>query len=643
MQITNKITKLFVAVAVSVVAIGMMAAPASAITQSQLVAAGFNAEQAAIVLALLGSSNTQAPAASCMTYGLPGVSGIQTAVNALGYTPALAVDGAMGPMTRAGVRWAQALVGTSVDGAWGPMTQAAYENYVAANCVVEEEEEEEQQQPGGSTGSTTLSGDGSLEIQSLFQADIELKLGQADVALELELEAEEGDIAIDRVEFNLSGVNNNLAIPTLRPWLYFSEINLWMDGSKVSTLSGQNDFSSNTPERVRFSGLNYVIEEGEKVDLAIEFKSLSALAGNRSDAIMSIVDEEIAIRYFNGLGLYSEDTEAFDVEVSFDDTLGEGEINVILSNNSPQSANIVLNETSRVNGVTVANFEVEAKDSSVKLDNIVANFATEENDTEDVLYRAYLKRGSVTMSQKPVNGTSVTFDNLNFVIAEDDIREFSIVVDFNRGDTLYVCSDAQHLTQQACEAANEDWAINLPETFTVGSVEVNAEGSDFTIIPTETLDINEDHQLFLEGLVAELTSKTQSTFQAGDATLGQFAFTFDVTAYGKTFYFRENGNDFGLSMTNDANIDIVSVSVDSNASLVNQGQSYQVNNGQTVSVTLTVQVEADAAGTQSTRLTIDDMTFYTNSGHTTGQGTFSMGAPEFRAATPVVVVDPAMQ
>ncbi|CAM5745672.1 hypothetical protein [Streptomyces afghaniensis 772] [Streptomyces afghaniensis] len=53
----------------------------------------------------------------------------QHAVNALGYTPPLDVDGEFGPLTDAGVRWLQGKVGVETDGLWGPATEAAYASY----------------------------------------------------------------------------------------------------------------------------------------------------------------------------------------------------------------------------------------------------------------------------------------------------------------------------------------------------------------------------------------------------------------------------------------------------------------------------------------------------------------------------------
>ncbi|MFC7711247.1 peptidoglycan recognition protein family protein, partial [Micromonospora lupini] len=53
----------------------------------------------------------------------------QQAVNGLGYSPPLVVDGSWGPKTDAGVRWLQGQLGVTADGLWGPGTEAAYQAY----------------------------------------------------------------------------------------------------------------------------------------------------------------------------------------------------------------------------------------------------------------------------------------------------------------------------------------------------------------------------------------------------------------------------------------------------------------------------------------------------------------------------------
>ncbi|MFB7264889.1 N-acetylmuramoyl-L-alanine amidase [Streptomyces nojiriensis] len=73
----------------------------------------------------IGGSNGGTGGGGGMTSVRP-VASQQQAVNGLGYSPALTVDGIWGPNTDAGVRWLQAKLGVGADGLWGPATEAAY-------------------------------------------------------------------------------------------------------------------------------------------------------------------------------------------------------------------------------------------------------------------------------------------------------------------------------------------------------------------------------------------------------------------------------------------------------------------------------------------------------------------------------------
>ena len=54
-----------------------------------------------------------------------GVKAIQTRINELGYTPKLDTDGWLGPLSKAGILWAQAKVAVVADGQVGPRTMTA--------------------------------------------------------------------------------------------------------------------------------------------------------------------------------------------------------------------------------------------------------------------------------------------------------------------------------------------------------------------------------------------------------------------------------------------------------------------------------------------------------------------------------------
>ncbi|MEV6175362.1 peptidoglycan-binding protein, partial [Streptomyces sp. NPDC051954] len=60
----------------------------------------------------------------------------QRAVNDLGYSPKLDVDGLWGPKTDTAVRWLQQKIGVAADGLWGPATEAAYEAYLDEGALL---------------------------------------------------------------------------------------------------------------------------------------------------------------------------------------------------------------------------------------------------------------------------------------------------------------------------------------------------------------------------------------------------------------------------------------------------------------------------------------------------------------------------
>lgn len=78
----------------------------------------------------VGGSSTPASSVSRGMTSVRSVRGQQEAVNQLGYSPRLVVDGIWGPLTDAGVRWAQRLLGVDDDGLWGPATEAAYQAHL---------------------------------------------------------------------------------------------------------------------------------------------------------------------------------------------------------------------------------------------------------------------------------------------------------------------------------------------------------------------------------------------------------------------------------------------------------------------------------------------------------------------------------
>jgi hypothetical protein len=465
-----------------------------------------------------------------------------------------------------------------------------------------------------------LSGDeGSMGYVEIFvPADLPLDLGEVETVLEVELEAVDSDIMVNRVDVLFSE----------RPWLYFDEVNLVMDGVEVATLSRSGDFTQvGSNWRARFTGLDLVIREDDTADLSVEVRVLDSMASTRLSHKVNVSIPENGIRGRDGAGFdqYAPDAVSAmtPVEVGpFSESFTDGDIRLTLSSKSPQKATILLNETGRTNGVSVLYFDIEARDDDMEVTDVWVEFAVGTGTVEAALHRARLYDGNTLLDTKSVSDNIVKFEGVDRAISERSTREFRVEVDFNRGDGL-----------------------DLPTSFTVSSTTVVAENSNF-IPATKLLNVDEVHTIIYEGMVAELVNVTSTAVAGTDGKTWKYTFTMDVQAVGDTFYVSRNGtttfasavgaNDFGQikmikgSSTNPVAVN--SVTISSNATLVSADNAYRVGSGQTQRFTVDVFVSGAAAPGTTVALELENMWFGPESNDVQDQA-IKLGSPEFESSS----------
>jgi len=543
----------------------------------------------------------------------------QTALNACVPGMALALDGKFGPLTEAKFKAFQASAGIKVDGIIGPVTAdrlaacsggtatpgatipgctagAAFSSVTGQACT-------------GSTGTGTLSGtEGDLTFDITSDSDTTIDLGDSDTVIEFEAEAEDGDVLVDRVDFLFDA----------RPWLYFDEVNLLVDGKEVASFTDEDDFSEDGDDyRARFSGLKTVVEEDKTVEFALELKALDSMAGTRDTDTVLVWTTDSSVRFMDGSGAIMTgdgelDLVGDEVAVDFDDQFGEGDVEVTLGDDSPEDATIVLDEDARTNGVMVAEFNVEATDSDIEVTDVTVEFSSNASDVADILYKAYLYKGSTLIDSQSVTADTVVFDDVEQMIDEDDEETYSVKVDFEETDGITV------------------------DEFEVVSIEVDAENADFSAI-TDTLSISEVHQLVVEGLIEDFDTKSAATSTLGDDTIATFTFKFDLTAYEDDFYFDEDGSDFTVTLDN-GDTTIVSTTIASTNATLTNDDSYRISKGQTRTVTLEVEVAASVTGTpESVRATIADLEYNTDSDLGGTDATLDFGAPDYQSTAKTVI------
>ena len=586
-----------------------------------------------------GSSNTTGGSCGVTTFGYtapgmtlqqgstgPAVSALQMALN--NYAGAnLVTDGIFGGGTAQAVRNFQTSRGLAVDAVFGPASASALvaESAMTTPCPTDNNTGG----TGTTGGSVTLSGDeGLFEVMDIFSGNTEIKLGQAEVVMEFEVEAFDSDIQIDRVDFFFDK----------RPWLYFSEVNLWIDGSKVSTLSGSNAFTQSGSEwRARFNSVGHVINQDDVSEFALQLVVPSSLAGTRAADDVTAELRPEALRGIDGAGftLTGPNAQTITSTVDFDDVFGEGDISVSLSNNSPQAANIVLNATSQTNGVQVLVFDVEAVDSNVEVTDVWVSLDTDTYDLEDVLRRAYLFRGNNQIRQTAtidtidaaeaaatpfaLNDLVVKFANVDFDISEGSTQSFNVRLDFFSGNAI------------------DNAGFDLT-TLSVGQVLVVADNADFVDV-SDDITVNEDHNLLVEGIIVERVGNIAVMANDADVTVAKYTFELDITAYESDFFIsRDELIAFGDGTTlgEDDEVvasahDILSVEISSNASLNNANNTWRINKGETKRFTVEVYV-GDAVASGTSRVTLNAINYGPAVNNATGL-TFTMGLPNFESPT----------
>lgn len=460
------------------------------------------------------------------------------------------------------------------------------------------------------TGSPSLSGgEGYLNDEILLDSDIVIDLGDTENVIEVELEAKDSDIMLSRADFMFD----------LRPWLYFDEVNLLIDGEEVASLSGSGDFTEvGSDYRARFTGIDYIIEEDDKVEIALELVVLNSMAGTRDTDTVNVTLEADGIRAVDGAGLTQNApaTAVGPVAVDFDESFGTGEISIILGDESPEKAVVVLNESSRTSDVAVAYFEVEADDSDMEVTTVEIELGTTAPEgVSNVFYRARLYAGNSLLGTKSVSGATVEFTDVDYTIDDGDEVEFRIEVDFNRADGL-----------------------TLPATFTVVDIEVTAENEDFEE-DIETLTINETHHMLVEGMVADILSISTAKADA-DGYQWKYTFKFDATAIATTSYISRDALVAFDALWAQIDLDnsggssdavITSVVISSDATFVAADNVYRISKGQTKTVTVEVFVGGATAGNAGTMVvTLDNL----NYGSTAADPDYAyteLGAPDFES------------
>ncbi|HEY0964400.1 MAG TPA: hypothetical protein VGE31_01250 [Candidatus Paceibacterota bacterium] len=377
---------------------------------------------------------------------------------------------------------------------------------------------------------TELSGEGQLdvfEIDDASDSDIEEGSEDAEVA-EITLEATDGDIEITRMDIAVTNVADD-------PWEVFESFTLWVDGEMVGEVdaSDEDEYLDEDAGEIRFSGLNIVAMEDEEVEITI-----AASVQSNLDTVPDTVNIAVTeVRYFDADGVADDDstTDELGDTVSFDiEEEGEGEeLTFSLGANNPDSTDIVVDEDDTTDEVTIMEYEIEAEEGDIEINELWVRLTTGTADVTEVVEDAYLVIDGETFDAEATTTSGGVTQDYKFDIDGD------VVIDADETITVEVVVDLAS-TDDGSNYANSGETIKASVTSVLADL-TDAEGADdLDATQISGSATGDTHNLVSEGIVVPADGVETTTDTSGDNdTLGEFTIEFEVTAVEGDFYIRE--------------------------------------------------------------------------------------------------------
>jgi len=495
---------------------------------------------------------------------------------------------------------------------------------------------------------TLSGGEASLEDFDM-SSDDDAEEGEEKHVATIEFDVEDGDAMIDRLDLSFFPSD---APSEDEPWDSFDTITLMVGGDEIASedVDDEDDWLEEdyndedtlipSPSRYgddtedsayvyRLSGLDYVVEQGDSVEIEVYLTAASNVDDAGTDAEWEIFVDGQGIRAVDSEGIQNYIGDEDDVVLFEIDTEGGDEsLDIQSSSDDPDKATLIVDNDDDSDWYEVFVFALEAEENDMDVDEIVLTVDTDTEDYEDVVNDAKLVIDGEDFDDFTVTNGGSTTATLTFDIDKD----FTVDAD----DTVDVALELEF------QDTNSQARYANGETITAATVSVDSEGADdYTDTATVT---GETHVLIAEGLVDDFGTKDSDAQDLGDDTIAVFEFSFDLEAVEDTFYIAEDqgigteANGFGVTVSNGTITD-VTVSATS-ANLVAGGTAYEIVEGSSESFTVEITVVSDAvAGTaQAIRATIADITYDDESGLAGTDATLDLGAPDYRSGS-VTVID----
>lgn len=547
---TTTLKKSVAAVAFAAVAFFGIAAPANALTQtellSQALSSGWSFDQfmTAYNMAFGGTTTTTTTtttgtcgttygytATTTLRSGMNGaaVTALQTALNNYGGA-SLVADGAYGPATSAAVMAFQASQGLGQDGIAGPNTQGALASASMMTVPCTDTDGDD----NGSTGDYDLSGNvGSASYELVSQyANEEVGEGEEDVVVAgLRVEAgNDSDIMVTSIKLSFA---QGTSADSTDLDDYASEIKVWFDGEEVGSLDA-DDFSEQSNDSWQATlplDAGVVIDADEEEDILVSVSALNNLDSGDIDTDAWTVDFQ-TVRFVDGDGVVtSEDAGTDAVAFDFADfaTASDIEMKVAKHNSSPEAMVVEVDTNSDTDGVELLKFTIKAEGTDITIEDLpVFLTVTGATDVDVVANTLTLEADGEEWSESITSSAAtatVTFDDIDFTIDEGDTVTFTVSADINDIDTGFDEGDTlkAELTAGIVDAIDAEDEIGdaISDTDATGTALGDAMAFYSTGIRVSNVSI---------------ASPVITANDGADNDTGTFEMTFEIESFGGTVY-----------------------------------------------------------------------------------------------------------
>jgi len=431
-------------------------------------------------------------------------------VASLQQTLGITADGKFGPITRATVVAFQTSAGLVADGVVGPMTGAALGGgsvamVPASGCQAGWAYNPTTGQPctastlpagclpgylvnpmtgascSGGTTTTTFEGTEEGKLTS-FEEDApdtsdvdEGTTGQE--VLNVSFEADTADQKVTRVDVDFQAADST---ESSKPWDYFKKVSLTLGGDVIATKTvtstddwDKTDESGVTYDTytVRFSNLDFIIKDGDEVQLAVAVDVIDNVDGSDEGQSWEAAIPVNGIRAISPNGLtetYPATELNADFTVAGSDT---GTLSWSQDSDNPDAMAITLDDAVDTNNVLLAVYNLEADNQDIFVEDILIETTITTggtmNQTSDLVqtFRAkvYDADGDLVATSTAAGNATAdltnidhTFSNVDLTIPNGDTYTVKFYADFQPLDgTIVIDTDTIVLTMDASDTVAE--------------------------------------------------------------------------------------------------------------------------------------------------------------------------------------------